>query len=493
MPFARLNDVQGLSGLQGLRRLSATLRFRLVAWMVVVTVVLVAVTMLAVHQVFSAAIQNEFDQTLKADVVGIGLEFKQHYPDWRRLSDTLDRRAFAHPIQAWFVEILDEDGKRVCYGGLLPTSSPHFERHKPPPRTFNFADYRLRDTQLDLPELPVHYVRVGGLVHTLNREQALLTQSMLWRGFVFMILVPLGGYVIALRATRPMAWINATAARLQPEKLDERLPIRGTGDELDLLSQTINHLLDRIASYIDRNREFVANAAHELRSPLAAIRSSVEVALSRERSPEEYDALLAEVMEECDHLSSLVKRLLLLAEGDAGRLAARGQTARLDKIVRESVEMFAGVAESQGVEIDVGELPAATVPGDEFYLRQVVRNLLDNAIKFSPPPGKVTVALSVDAAARSATLSVRDRGLGIPAADLPHVFERFYRGDKARQREPGRAGNGLGLSICQAIVQALHGNIAVDSKPGEGSTFTVRLPLVEETKSTRPALQTATV
>jgi signal transduction histidine kinase len=488
MPFAPLN-----APLNRLKRLSATLRFRLVAWMVVVTVVLLAVTMLAVHQVFSTALQNEFDQTLKADVIGIGLEFKQHYPDWRRLSDAMDRRAFAHPVQAWFVEILDEDGKRVCYGGLLPASSPPFERHKPPPQTFNFADYRLRDTQLDLPELPVHYVRVGGLVHTLNREQALLTQSMLWRGVVFVVLVPLGGYIIALRATRPMAWINATAARLQPEKLDERLPIRGTGDELDSLSQTINHLLDRIASYIDRNREFVANAAHELRSPLAAIRSSVEVALGRERTPQEYDALLAEVMEECYHLSSLVKRLLLLAEGDAGRLAARGQTARLDKIVRESVEMFAGVAESQGVDIDIGALPPATVPGDEFYLRQVVRNLLDNAIKFSPPPGKVTVELSAEPAARGVTLTVRDRGLGIPAADLPHVFERFYRGDKARQREPGRAGNGLGLSICQAIVQALHGNIAVESKPGEGSTFTVRLPLLEETKSTRPALQTAAV
>ena len=115
-----------------------------------------------------------------------------------------------------------------------------------------------------------------------------LDQTMMLRSMAILLLAPLGGYILALRATRPIARIIAAAARLQPSRLDERLPIRGTGDELDQLSRTINGLLDRIASYIDRNREFVANAAHELRSPLAAIRSSVEVALNRSRTPEEY-------------------------------------------------------------------------------------------------------------------------------------------------------------------------------------------------------------
>jgi signal transduction histidine kinase len=462
-----------------LKRLTATLRFRLVAWMVVVTIVLVTVTMLAVHQVFSRALQNEFDQALKADVIGVSLEFKQHYPDWRRLADALDRRALAHPLQAWFVEVFDEHGKLVCSGGLQSTSLPPFVPAPGRAQVANTGDYRLLEAELDLPELPVHYVRLGGLLQSLQRELALLNESMVMRGIILLVLAPLGGYILALRATRPMAWINATAARLQPEKLDERLPIRGSGDELDRLSQTINHLLDRIASYIDRNREFVANAAHELRSPLAAVRSSVEVALGRPRTPEEYDALLAEVMEECDHLSSLVNRLLILAEGDAGRLAARAQTARLDKLVRESVEMFDGVAESQGVRIETAPLLAVTVPGDEFYLRQMVRNLLDNAIKFSPSPGWVSVALGVDQATRRAVLSVSDRGLGIPAADVPHIFDRFFRGDKARQREPGRGGSGLGLSICQAIVQALQGEITVQSAQGQGSTFTVSLPLAD--------------
>jgi signal transduction histidine kinase len=487
MPFAHLKRLTATSRCRlaawmvQLKRLTATLRFRLVAWMFVVTVVLVAVTMIAVHQVFSRALQDEFDQTLRADVVGVGLEFKQYYPDWRRLADALERRALAHPLQSWYAEIFDEHGKQVCHGGLLPAGLPPFRVSQASGALVNTQEFRVVDAPLDLPELPAHYVRLGGQRRTLEKDLALLNESMVLRGAILLILAPLAGYILALRATRPMAWINATAARLQPEKLDERLPIRGAGDELDQLSLTINHLLDRIASYIDRNREFIANAAHELRSPLAAIRSSVEVALGRSRTPEEYDSLLGDVIEECDHLSGLVNRLLILAEGDAGRLDPGAQMTRLDKVVRESAAMFEGVAESQEVTIEVGPLAPVSVPGDEFYLRQVVRNLLDNAVKFSPPPGLVRVALSADGAARRAVLTVRDQGQGIPPADLPHIFDRFFRGDKARQREPGRGGNGLGLSICQTIVRALGGHIAVESAPGQGSSFTVSLPLVHET------------
>src|SRR5262249_46171820 len=194
--------------------------------------------------------------------------------------------------------------------------------------------------------------------------------------------------------------------------------------------------------------EFVANAAHELRSPLAAIRSSVEVALNRQRSPDEYAMLLGEVMEECQYLSNLVNRLLILAEGDAGRLGTRHQTARLDNIVRESLDMFEAVADLHGIRLEAATLPAVLVPGDEVHLRQVVRNLLDNAINFSSPGSAVHVALLVDQQKRQVVMTVRDHGAGIPPEDLPHIFERFFRGDKARQRGPGRS-SGLGLSICE--------------------------------------------
>ncbi len=459
------------------KKLTSTLRFRLMGWMIVVVFGLVVVAMLGVRQIYRTRLLTEFDQGLLSDVKVLAQEIRQTYPDRERLHQKLDDIAFTHPLQAWFAEVYDDSGNKVVAGGYHPNLPPFSRDESTLPH--DVLPYRLLAARLEEPGMPPMYVRVGGDRQSLEDDLRLLDQTMIVRGLAILLLAPLGGYILALRATRPIAWIIATAARLQPSRLDERLPIRGTGDELDQLSQTINGLLDRIADYIDRNREFVANAAHELRSPLAAIRSSVEVALNRQRSPEEYATLLGEVMEECQYLSNLVNRLLILAEGDAGRLGARNQTARLDKIVRESLDMFEAVAEAHEVPLQASPLPPALVPGDEFHLRQVVRNLLDNAIKFSLPGKRIRVALHVEAPARRAVLTVEDEGIGISAQDLPHIFERFYRGDKARQRLPGRASSGLGLSICQTIVQALEGSIEVASVAGQGSLFKVTLPLAD--------------
>jgi len=182
-------------------------------------------------------------------------------------------------------------------------------------------------------------------------------------------------------------------------------------------------------------------------------------------------------MEEITRLVALVNRLLLLAEGDAGRLGRTDQTTRFDKILRESVEMFEAVAESRGVQVRIRETAPVVVPGEETHLRQVVRNLIDNAIKYNRNPGEVDVSLSMDPPRTKAILTIQDRGIGIAPDVLPRIFERFYRADKARTRESEQAGHGLGLSICQAIIQALHGEIRVESEFGRGSTFSVILPL----------------
>jgi signal transduction histidine kinase len=269
------------------------------------------------------------------------------------------------------------------------------------------------------------------------------------------------------------------------------VPVRGTGDELDSLAQTINGLLDRIANYLQQEHDFLANAAHDLRTPLAAIRSSVEVALGVGRTGEEYREILSLVIEQCSSLQTLVNQLLLLAETDSDMLHTDAEPVQLDQIVARVVEMFEGVADDYGIELRSSDLPTVEVPGNRHHLRQVVSNLLDNALKFTAAhrdaegckPGDkshrgcVTIDLARDDQARLAHLRVRDNGIGIAPEDLPHVFERFFRGDKARARDGIAGGTGLGLSICKAIVDAHGGEIIVDSTPGEGSTFTVTLPL----------------
>lgn len=175
-----------------------------------------------------------------------------------------------------------------------------------------------------------------------------------------LLLAPLCGYWLASRAARTVGEIIQTASRLRPSHLDERLPVRGTGDELDQLAETVNGLLDRIAAYLQQRRDFVANSAHELRSPLAAIRSSVEVALSSGRSADEYEDLLVDILDQSGTLETLVNQLLLLSETEVDQLRKQGEQIAFDEIVSKSVEMFRGVAESKEVDLQLAAAIAST-------------------------------------------------------------------------------------------------------------------------------------
>jgi signal transduction histidine kinase len=308
-------------------------------------------------------------------------------------------------------------------------------------------------------------------------------------GMMVLILSPLVGHLLTNRTIQPLAQMIRTTGRLHPGQFGERLPIRGTGDELDSLAHTINGLLDRIAKYLQQEHDFLANAAHDLRTPLAAIRSSVEVALGSARTDEEYRELLGVVIEQCSTLQTLVNQLLLLAETDSDRLRTDVEPVQFDQVVARVVEMFQGVADDHGIVLRCSELPSVAVSGNRHHLWQVVSNLLDNAIKFTAARTKradgapyVAVELVRDDQSGVTRLTVRDSGVGIDSGHLPQIFDRFFRGDQARGRD-GSGGTGLGLSICKAIVDAHGGQISVTSQPGRGSTFTVTLPLAASVPS----------
>ena len=289
-------------------------------------------------------------------------------------------------------------------------------------------------------------------------------------GLAFLVLAVLGGLFLSRQALRPVALSIRTARGLNPQNLSARLPRTGSGDELDELAGTINDLLDRLAAYQGQVIRFTADASHELRSPLGAMRAAVDVALQNSRTEQEYRDVLSSLGEQCERLTALVNGLLLLARADAGEVGLKRETVDLRALVDEVVEMYEPLAEERGVRLTVdATLPVKTL-GDSSRLRQLVTNLVDNAIKFTRSGGCVTLRVERDEG--QAKLIVTDTGEGIPKVHLPFVFDRFYRVSSARSA----GGYGLGLSICRWIVEAHGGSIEAASENGSGTTFTVLLP-----------------
>lgn len=301
------------------------------------------------------------------------------------------------------------------------------------------------------------------------------------------VAVGLGGF-LARRSLRPVREIIRCARGIGVYDLRSRVPLSGSGDEMDQLAETLNGTLDRLEATVREIQRFTADAAHELRTPLTALRGTAELALLRERSPEELRQTIAESIAQYERLQRIADDLLLLARIDAQEAILRNEPISLDTVVEDVRDLYAPIAEDKGLVLEVGNPGGAIVHGDGGRLRQVLGNLLDNAIKYTPAPGRVTV--SVTRGRGAATIMVTDTGVGIPAADLPRVFDRFYRADPARSTSSSR-GSGLGLSICRSIVEAHGGTIGIDSTPGKGTAVCVTLPCRDGHSDSRDSIRSA--
>jgi two-component system, OmpR family, heavy metal sensor histidine kinase CusS len=468
-----------------------SLRTRLMLWNAGAVAVTGLLILLSLRQGVRFTLISDLDEVLREDLQEIKLHFaNNHAYDWSVITEELDRKAEGHDFHRWFVQFYDEQDRPTWSSRNTPDLPPLTEEQKKK-GAIGIQDYRLSYSRLERPLKEGAAVCVGCSQLYVSRDMATIDRLVAFAGFVVLLASPLVGHLLTSRVIQPLSTMIRTTARLHPGEFGERLPIRGTGDELDSLAHTINGLLDRIAKYLQQEHDFLANAAHDLRTPLAAIRSSVEVALGMDRSDEEYREVLNLIIEQCSSLQMLVNQLLLLAETDADRLQTDFEPVSLDHVVAKAVEMFEGVADEHGIELKLGEMPTATVFGNRHHLRQVISNLLDNAIKFtavggngeSCTPGQtihkgcVWVELVRDEEAGIVHLRVKDNGIGIAAEELPQIFDRFFRADKARARDAAAAGTGLGLSICDAIIDAHGGKVGVQSEPGRGATFIVSLPL----------------
>jgi signal transduction histidine kinase len=302
--------------------------------------------------------------------------------------------------------------------------------------------------------------------------------------FILLISVAVA-YVIAGRALEPIERIiDDLEAITDGRSLHRRLPFAETSDELARLSATLNAMLSRLETSFDALRRFTADASHELKTPLTVLRADVERAMSPRVSSTEQLEALEEALHETARMADLVESLLTLARADEGRFDLHRERIDMEPLVRDVFETAQILGEHAGLTVVLPVVDDAVVLGDRIRLRQLFLNLVTNAIKYTPRGGRVEISLSTRL--DGVTFTVRDTGIGISAADLPHVFERFYRADRARSRRiqapdgswsDERGGFGLGLAISQWIARAHGGSLTATSRLGRGSTFVVALPM----------------
>lgn len=286
--------------------------------------------------------------------------------------------------------------------------------------------------------------------------------------FIFAAIV---GWFMARRALAGVETVTDTAKRISEGSLNERVPVKKRGDEIDQLAITFNQMLDRIQTLVVGIKEMSDNIAHDLKSPITRIRGMSEITLSTGASLKDHETTEASTIEECDRLLDMINTMLLISKTEAGIDHLDRTSIDITAVVRDACDLFQSLAEDKGLELVCNATGTFFLNGDIRLIQRMIANLLDNAIKYTPCNGRVElmVCLSND---RGVDISVKDTGIGISPQDLPHIFERFYRSDPSRSQ----GGTGLGLSFAQTVAKAHGGHITVVSAPGEGSTFTVSFP-----------------
>lgn len=397
---------------------------------------------------------------------------------------------YAPEINDRFVRITQHGGVQV-YLSPAPTSQS-FEPATIPPPVWPQDSEGSRQVLLMGGRkmlLVAHTLRMQGGVNYLietgapmDGVQADLTKWVLFLAAMLPAVLAIalgGGFVLVKRALLPVDRIAASAQRISSQNLSERLPVAQTGDELERLSIALNHMIERLDASFRYSRRFVADASHELRTPLTVLHGELESLVQQPQFSQEWRDRAGSALEEVDRLTHIVEGLFAISRLDAGEAAAQWVRLDLAELATATAEQMSLLAEDKDIKMTCTAAAALWVQGDRARLKQVVVNLLDNAIKYTPNRG--AIELNVARRDNKAVLEVADTGIGIPAEALPRVFERFFRVDEARSREQG--GAGLGLSIVKSICTAHQGRVDVSSEPGRGSRFRVELPLIAPPQS----------
>jgi len=343
------------------------------------------------------------------------------------------------------------------------------ENIRPPGRR---QPYRVITTFLPIQAHPGFIIQMGTHLKFVRKSLSNFKSNMLITFPILILLGSLGGWFLARKSLSPIGYIVSRTKNITSENLSERLIPRGTGDEMDDLIQTINAMIARLDASFKRMTEFIADASHELKTPLCALEGEAEVLLSGRRSPEEYQEGLAHFLEQFGNLNRMINDLILLSKFDSRQAELKIIPLRLDHLLKDISNLFKVLAEQKNIDLIMETLPEVTILGDKIRLQQLFTNLVDNAIKYTL---EGSIQVTMERNERSIIVKIKDTGIGIPKEEQGNIFKRFYRVDRSRSKETG--GVGLGLSIAEWIAHAHHGRIEVESELNKGSTFTLYLPI----------------
>jgi len=465
-----------------------SVRTRLTLWYAAVMALSLIAFALLVYYAAARIFYARQDESLRSTAETVASAYVQEFEEEGSIAKANDVVLAEMVFPNRYVEVVDAEGRVVAWSSNLaghPLNVSAQTRSEARQRGISFVV---------LNDVANENLGVRVAVRPLSRDRdkqfgfAVVAESLsvieeglkrLRRAFIagvplILLFASLGGYFLARKSLSPIALMNEQTRRITAVNLSSRLDVPNPRDEAGHLATTINALLARLEAAFKEQQRFIADASHELRTPVAVLRGEAEVALDQERAPIEYKESLALIKDEAERLSRIVENLFILTRQPVEPPLLVNEPVHLNEVVAECARAAQVLAAQKGLRLEVNpSLPEVNLCGDDEMLRRMLLNLLDNAVKYTAPGGDIGVELVSQNG--NARIVVRDTGIGIPAEDQPHIFDRFYRVDKARSRALG--GAGLGLSIARWIVEAHGGTLSVESTPGRGSAFIVELPL----------------
>ena len=455
-----------------------TLAFRLTLWYGAIFAISSFGAFLVFYLLASSVIHRSTDQELLEDLAELSSLLKLEGDE--SLKAEIKIEAQSEGVDKIFFRLVSQKGEELgssnmsSWGNLGISRSALVRLRKGVNHVFetlSISEHRYKVRILYGIVGPGKIMQIG---YSLEDNERLLEIFQRIFGTTMVVLLALGtlfGWFMARRALMGVEEVTQTAMDISKGAFEERVSVKGRGDEINRLATAFNVMLDRIDALVTGMREMTDDMAHDLRSPITRIRGIAEMTLTTGKSVGEYETMAASTINECDRLLEMVNTMLDISEAEAGASKVKMEKTNMAWIVRDACELFQPTAQGKGVTLISRISDSSFVYGDIQGLKRMVVNLLDNAVKYTPSGGNVVV--SVNANEGQVVISFDDTGIGISGDDLPNIFTRFYRCDQSRSQ----AGIGLGLSLAMAIARAHGGNITAISNPGKGSKFTATLPL----------------